>query len=237
MKVLEFDTSKGLYAFQFYALETEFHRHPAIEMVIAEKGYFDLSTEKATYNNLSFAVIDSNVKHKLAVSGNPIKVVVIEHHRNQVKEILAQFKIQLRDGLHIHIETNDSEPNFEDLYQRLLKIENVLEYDERIIIVIQYLNNHDLGFEEMMNTLTQLTHLSRSRLSHLFKEHVGISLKKYMVWCKLRSTISQHLDKKQDLFSSLIQNGFYDHPHFSKSFKTMLGVKPSTVYNSRTVQF
>ena len=89
----------------------------------------------------------------------------------------------------------------------------------------------------MLNTLTQVVHLSESRLSHLFKAKVGISLKKYMVWCKLRSTIDQHLDKKEDLFSSLIQSGFYDQPHFSKAFKTMLGVKPSNVYNSRTVQF
>jgi AraC-like DNA-binding protein len=87
-----------------------------------------------------------------------------------------------------------------------------------------------------MKTLQGVVFLSESRLSHLFKENIGISLKKYLLWNKLKKTVKQHLTEKEDLFTSLIKAGFYDQPHFSKAFKTMLGVKPTKAYNSRTLQ-
>jgi methylphosphotriester-DNA--protein-cysteine methyltransferase len=68
------------------------------------------------------------------------------------------------------------------------------------------------------------------------KSSIGISLKKYLIWSKLKSTIKNHLENNDDLFSALIKSGFYDQPHFSKNFKCMLGVKPSKVYKSRIIQ-
>jgi AraC-like DNA-binding protein len=109
-------------------------------------------------------------------------------------------------------------------------------YDPRVASIINFLGNHELKYDVMIKTLQQVVCLSESRLSHLFKENVGISLKKYLVWNKLKTTIKGHLTTKEDLFTSLINANFYDQPHFSKAFKTMLDVKPSKAYNSRTLQ-
>lgn len=110
------------------------------------------------------------------------------------------------------------------------------DYDKRVTTIIDYLNNHQLEYEQLIETIEKVVNLSPSRLSHLFKENTGISLKKYLVWCKLKTTINQYLGENEGIFTSLIQSGFYDQPHFSRAFKTMLGVKPSTVYNSRIIQ-
>lgn len=236
MKVIEFDTKRGLYVFQIKSLKTELHSHPAVEILFAENGHFDLITEKETYKNLVFAAIGSNIKHKILTSEHSIKTVMIEHHDEKVKEILSQFGLGLKDGISFQTDHATNKPAFNPLYNALLNIRYEPNYDPRVLKVIQYLNDNDLSFNEMTGVLTSITHLSWSRLSHLFKDKVGVSIKKYLLWCKLKSTINLHLQSDEDLFSSLIRSGFYDHPHFSKAFKTMLGVKPSEAYNSRTVQ-
>ena len=78
--------------------------------------------------------------------------------------------------------------------------------------------------------------LSDSRLSHLFKEHIGISIKKYLIWNKLRKAINLYLSESTNLTDVSIQSGFFDQAHLSNSFKKVLGVSPSKVYNSRILQ-
>lgn len=237
MRVMEFDTSKGLYAFQFKELETAFHSHPAIEVLLVEDGSIKVCTEDKEYERLSLAVINANVKHKVSGKAESIKAVMIEHQEVALKEKLASFDIILNDHLYVSSKEDEKQIGFENLYQELIDVERELNYDPRISRIIHYLYQNDVAYESLMDELTPIVSLSESRLSHLFKENVGISLKKYLLWCKLKATISKFLDEKEDLFSALIQSGFYDQPHFSKAFKTMLGVKPSHAYNSRTVQF
>lgn len=237
MRVIEFDTNQGVYAFQFQALDTEFHSHPAIEILLVENGTVEVSTEDFVCKGVSLAIIDANVKHKVSGEADSIKAVMIEHRDMAIKEKLALLKIDLGEGLYVLGKDDKSQIDFESLCQMLTSTEITLGYDRRICKILHYLHENDVAYETMMAELTQIVSLSESRLSHLFKENVGISLKKYMLWSKLRTTISQFLDEKEDLFSALIQSGFYDQPHFSNAFKTMLGVRPSKAYNSRTVQF
>ncbi len=235
MEVLQFNTNKGLYAFQFQELETEFHSHPAIELLFVEEGEVKLSTQNSEYTDFSLVVIDANKKHKVSAKARSIKTVMIEHGRQAVKNLLSEHGISLNDGLYVSTEHRNLD--FDIIYQKLQELDAHPTYDTRVWKVIEHLNQYDVEYDNMMKTFTQLVHLSESRLSHLFKKNVGMSIKKYALWCKLRATIETHLDKKEDLFASLIQSGFYDHPHFSRAFKIMLGVNPSKVYNSRTIQF
>ena len=88
----------------------------------------------------------------------------------------------------------------------------------------------------MMRSLQAETHLSESRLSHLFKEEMGLSLKKYLVWSRLRETIQYVLSEEISLYEAGLRSGFFDQAHLSRAFKQMLGLSPSKVYNSRMIQ-
>ena len=237
VRVIEFNINRGVYAFQFEELETEFHSHPAIEVLLVKNGTIEVSTENGRHEGLSLAIIDANVKHKVSGKADSIKAVLIEHRDIAIKEKLSSLGIGLDKGLYVLRKRDKNLIDFEGLYGDLTRNKNELRYDQRVSKVIRFLHQNEIAYETMMGELTRIVSLSESRLSHLFKENVGISLKKYLLWCKLRTAISQFLDKKEDLFSALIQSGFYDQPHFSRAFKTMLGVKPSQAYNSRTVQF
>lgn len=236
MKVEDFNTDKGLYVFKLDDLETEFHSHPAIEIIIAKQGTFTLWTEYAEHQSLKFAVLEANKKHKLSSTECELKVIMIEHHKRFVKDSLEMNGINIDKGFYFQTKQENEENIVHQIVKSINDNEFETEYDERISATINYLNNKDLEYSLMIKTLQKVTNLSESRLSHLFKSNIGISLKKYLIWTKLKSTIKKYLNNKDDLFSSSISSGFYDQPHFSKNFKDMLGVKPSKAYNSRILQ-
>ena len=236
MTVEEFNINKGLYIFEFDNFETEFHSHPTVEIIIAKTGDFTLWTDSLSFNNLKFAIIPANRKHKLSSTNCELKIIMIEHHNNVVAENLKLADIDFSNGFFLQSNPDKQIIQTENLIQKIRSGQALNNYDYRISETIEYLNQNDLEYDVMIKTLRTITNLSESRLSHLFKSNIGISLKKYLIWSKLKSTIKNHLDSKDDLFSALIKSGFYDQPHFSKSFKSMLGVKPSKAYNSRIIQ-
>lgn len=237
MTVLNFDTTKGAYAFQFQEIDTAMHSHPAIELLFVEKGKVTLEITNRKFHYVSFAVIDANQSHKIYGQGELISIIMIEHQQKALRSFLKQFNVSLNEGFYIPHAHQRVSVSFEEVTNHVSITDPTLQYDHRINSVINFLNQNDIAYDQMIPQLTALVNLSESRLSHLFKQQMGLSLKKYLLWSKLKSTLKCHLDQKQALFPALIKSGFYDHPHFSRAFKTMLGVKPSKVYNSRTVQF
>jgi AraC-like DNA-binding protein len=161
---------------------------------------------------------------------------MIEHHNKLVVDHFKLAHIDTSKGYFLSSKPEREVILLENLIQIISARHELNEYDSRISQTIDYLNHNDLEYDSMMETLRVITNLSDSRLSHLFKLNIGISLKKYLIWTKLKSTIKNHLDTKEDLFTALIKSGFYDQPHFSKSFKSLLGVQPSKAYNSRSIQ-
>lgn len=236
MTVEKFNTDKGLYIFEFDNFETEFHCHPAIEIIIAKTGTFTLWTDTETYKKLHFAIVPANQRHKLSSTNCKLRLIMIEHHNRLVADNLKLANIDLRHGYYSKSKPDWEAIQIENLVKTISKEQGLNEYDNRIGKVIEYLNKNDLEYDSMIKTLRAITNLSESRLSHLFKLNIGISLKKYLIWTRLKSTVKIHLNSKDDLFSALIKSGFYDHPHYSKNFKSMLGIKPSSAYNSRNLQ-
>lgn len=236
MTVEEFNINKGLYIFKVDDIDTEFHSHPIVEIIIANSGDFTLITDNGIYYNLKFAIIPSNKRHKLCSTNCKFKIIMIEHHQKFVVEYLKEIDIELINEYYLLSISEKEVIQINNLIQNINNKQAFDEYDYRICNVIKFLNQNDLEYSIMIDKLKSITNLSESRLSHLFKSSIGISLKKYLIWSKLKSTIQNHLNNKNDLFTSLIESGFYDQPHFSKSFKSMLGVKPSKTYNSRILQ-
>lgn len=236
MTVHEFNTDLGLYIFDFGDIDTEFHSHPAIEIIEAKSGTFTIYLENAVHQSLQFAVIQANQKHKLLSNGAELTVTMIEHHRKLATAVLSGSSSNFDKGLYFSTSNVQPENTIRELVQKIKDTPIITDYDERILSAISYINNNYLEYDQMMKTLKGVTNLSESRLSHLFTTNLGISLKRYLVWTKLKSTIKEHLKQDDDLFSALIKSGFYDQPHFSRNFKAMLGVKASKAYNSRTLQ-
>lgn len=65
--------------------------------------------------------------------------------------------------------------------------------------------------------------LSESRFIHLFKHQVGIPLRRYLLWLRLRDALEQILNGLN--FTKAAQHaGFADSAHLSRTFKQMSGM-------------
>lgn len=95
--------------------------------------------------------------------------------------------------------------------------------DERISQVLEYLRSLDEVPEDITAQLCTKVCLSPSRLSHLFKENVGISLHRYLAMDKMRKGYI-HFQKYGNITEASMRAGFDSPSHFAATCKRMFGI-------------
>ena len=95
--------------------------------------------------------------------------------------------------------------------------------DERISQVLEYLRSLDEVPEDITVQLCAKACLSPSRLSHLFKENVGISLHRYLAMDKMRKGYI-HFQKYGNITEASMRAGFDSPSHFAATCKRMFGI-------------
>ncbi len=76
--------------------------------------------------------------------------------------------------------------------------------------------------------LAALVHLSRSRFLHFFREQVGMSLARYLLWVRLQVAINA-ISQGANITSAAHQAGFADLAHMSRSFRATIGIAASSL--------
>lgn len=78
--------------------------------------------------------------------------------------------------------------------------------------------------------------LSESRFIHLFSEQIGIPVRRYLLWLRIAEGITNIVDEPS-LTDAAYNLGFSDSAHFSRTFKSIFGLKPSKIFkNSQFIQ-
>lgn len=103
--------------------------------------------------------------------------------------------------------------------------------DARIKAVIELLAN-DTGESVPIERLAQQVDISASRLAHLFKEQVGIPIRMFRTWYRLK-TAAQYLSEGMLLTEAALRAGFYDSAHFANTFRDTFGLPPSAVFGQQ----
>jgi len=236
LKIFDFDTKKGIYSFEFDALNTESHSHPVVEIILAKKGTFDLESNGVLNQNLRIAIIGSNTVHKV-ISQNCIAQILMIESNNPLFMVFLKFKeISMSDGLFFKEKFAQKKKLYHEIKNLAMTKDLKTPTDTRISKSLDLIETNDLDYNNLIPTLTSNVFLSESRLTHLFKEQIGISIKKYLVWNRLKQAIELYLEGKSNLTEVSLESGFFDQAHLTNSFKTVLGVTPSKAYNSRTLQ-
>lgn len=236
MKINDFDIKKGIYSFEFDELNTESHSHPVVEIINAISGTFSLQTNGEIIENLVFAIIDSNTKHKVISNNCSVRILMIESHNAQLSKFFDNKEILFQNGVFVKTNFTKKDTLFSEIKNLTRKNDLKTPTDERISESIKFIEENELEYKNLIPELTSKVFLSDSRLSHLFKEHIGISIKKYLVWNRLRQAIHLYLSENNNLTDVSLQSGFFDQAHLTNSFKNVLGVSPSKAYNSRILQ-
>ena len=237
MQILEFDPIVGRYHFQESNVVTGLHAHPALELLIAVDGRFNLRGPGQELENLQMAVVAPNQLHALEAHGCALELIMVEPGWQELDQILQNIAMtaDAMAGMWALDPLVHAAPVRALLAHPVAKGTRGL--DARVQAAQQFIAQA-LGDPGL--TLAQVAaqaHLSPGRLSHLFKSAVGVSVREYIVWCRMKHAIHRLLIEEANLTQAAHAAGFHDSAHFSKHFKALFGMSPSTVYNnSRIVQ-
>jgi len=96
--------------------------------------------------------------------------------------------------------------------------------DFRVKQVVQVLN------QDPSRTLPELAHncqISSSRLSHLFKDQIGMNVKKYRLDCRLQAAAAMLVSTGMPIKEIAYTAGYRHSSSFVRAFKTHFGLSPA----------
>ena len=236
MTITTFNIHEGVYAFEDTRLATQKHRHPALEIVIARRGSFQITDAGGTTRRARTALIRANAAHAVDGGETACEIWMFENEAS-VLEALRRNLPTLTITSSVTVLDFPTEVFSSELLERLTQANaRPIDRDARVIASRQYILDKVTEGDLTRDRLARLVHLSPDRLSHLFKEELGISIQHYIAWTRLKYAIQITLEQACPLLEAAYQAGFYDAAHFSRSFAKMFGLNPSFAYNSSTVQ-
>lgn len=102
----------------------------------------------------------------------------------------------------------------------------VLPWDARVLQACHYIQQL---VPQQIPTVAQVaahTGLSESRLMHLFSQQLGISMRRYILWLRIRYAIKLWAAGRS-LIDIALEAGFADQAHFTRTLRSMADFAPS----------
>lgn len=191
------------------------------------------------------AVVAAGVPHEVDVQGGVLGKLFIERDSEEYWRFVrfTDWRIGQRLAclddpglLRLFVQLYEEAPAKDEVLRRLLAWLPALpealpsSVDARLRPVFSLIRRH--GEENHGQArLTQLAHLSASRLQHLFRAETGMSYRGFRIWKRLILAAS-HLQRSDCLTRSALDAGFADASHFSHCYKRYLGASPAQVFRS-----
>ncbi|WP_200978321.1 helix-turn-helix domain-containing protein [Echinicola sp. 20G] len=231
---------------------TKGHSHPIIQLVVATSGKF--RTKNKYTNEWIFEkglLIKSNVGHQCDATNIPIlsldiepdsalggwvnsKILKSEDIISYPSDLFGQIDFELlKDYLH-----NKNWVAVRSMLEAIFQFGHKYEHqkkDERISDVLNYIHRN---IHSLLTTkeLSEIAFLSESRLLHLFKVEVGLPIRNYILWYRLKVAFEQYIGG-HSMTEASHTAGFSDQSHFTRTSLKMIGVTPSTILkNSKFIQ-
>ncbi len=102
-----------------------------------------------------------------------------------------------------------------------------VKFDRRVAFALEYLGA-ELDHRVTITELSSAVSLSPSRLEHLFREQVGISISRYLLWIRIKKALEM-MCLGTSLTEVAYAVGFADSAHLSRTFRRLIGLAPSTL--------
>ena len=108
------------------------------------------------------------------------------------------------------------------------KNEGNLINDHRIERVIEEIKT-TIGENTSLVELANRVNLSPAYLSELFKNCTGLPVRRYRLWHRLYATV-ESIGLGKNLTDAAMESGFNDSSHFIRTFRSMLGMTPTSIF-------
>lgn len=109
-----------------------------------------------------------------------------------------------------------------------------LPWDARVTQATRYLRQRVPGSAPTAAEVAAHVGLSESRFGHLFSEQLGLPLRQYLLWLRLRHA-ARLWAQGRSLSEMALGAGFYDHAHFTRTLRRMTDYAPSMLTDPHSV--
>lgn len=238
-----------LYAAQ--ALRNARHAHFPALLQVALQAPFALTLDDGRRGYHEVAVMAPSVPHSTDTEGQPFLDILIDPDDDlyrylhplldgaPLRSLPAQRIAHLlpRGTALLHGEVDSAEAS--DLLLQLLQALCPqplarLPWDERTLRACAWMR---ASIPQAVPTIAQVAAhvgLSQSRLMHLFSEDLGLPMRQYLLWLRLRHAMRLGAEGRT-LTEIALGAGFYDHAHFTRTARRMIEFAPSVLNASTTV--
>lgn len=220
-------------------IDAETHRHSFVQAAISLTGTFAIEVGGQEIDCAGI-VIDSNTAHRLHAAGHPLLMLLID----RTSRLAAAFREGTGEAGYRLIDAErakdaaefvrSEQPNIRpeaDGYARFL--ESLLQRlgvdsvrpalaDSRVKELIERVRACT-DSEHSIERYARELGLSASRLSHLFKENVGVSLGGYLLLHKLQKA-SYLIFRGASITEAALAAGFDTPSHFANTSRKLLGM-------------
>ena len=223
---------------------------PSTVILIGTDGDFELESSGNKHSGRAF-LIGSNVARTLSANNTSLyslNVDPINPYARKLREVLngqdildLQPRMNETAGQHArnsmsgkrtcHELRHSSEVILQALFPEII---GAPPLDRRVDMVASWLHTHIPQVAELKK-LSALCGLSESRLTHLFTDEVGISIRQYLLWIKMRYAAELFVRNKT-LSEVAHEIGFSDSSHLSRTFTRYFALTPSYLANNKLVE-
>lgn len=183
-------------------------------------------------------IVNKNARHIFACSNKMRLSVLIEPSSGFAKELIKKINgnyLIYNNGIECLqqkaaalIDTNDRQRYIDfiqDFAEYLGVKRNSGIFDERIIALLEILQNCDC-YDHTIENFAGSVCLSSSRLSHLFREQIGVPLKSYILFHQLEKVFTALLSGASITDAAMLA-GFDSPSHFAATVKKWMGMSVS----------
>lgn len=210
------------------------HRHIAKHLIFSLDEPFECIMEKTSFHCKGIC-INSNIEHTIKSSSDGVFIFLFDETSTLARELNEKY-LKGTPFYIIDEELSDVVQqkwilNYQDavkLDESILSVCNLKKcsskrYENRICKLLETVYKLEGIYGDTISMLCNVVCLSQSRLSHLFKEQVGVSLRSYLLFEKMRKTYA-YVVSGESITSACIRAGFDSSSHFSATCKKMFGI-------------
>ena len=225
--------------------DTDMHSLHAAVWYAALEGVIRLQLADGTIIEDQVVFVPPNTTHATQAKDSPVSALFWEPESAAYRHIASRFenkvrhfacKFEDRESLNTLFAQGARLHEAEALMARIFDLPNLRPpqlpaTDARIDQALATIRAAPQNYESI-DALAASVHLSASRFAHVFKDVVGVPVRRYVLWAKLRRAIDFAMEG-ESLTAAAISAGFSDSAHLSRSFRNLCGIAPEFLFRNR----
>jgi AraC-like DNA-binding protein len=224
---------------------TQVHAHHAIQIVVVQKEPDTLSWKNASGQEAAgrAAVIPADADHAIVSASVRALMILVEPESDDGRKLSAvvtgnEAASWIGAGTRVDLLAHRAPPvSFVDAMELARAAIELLtgsspvrrSLHPSVTRVLRSLAHRIADDDDVaVKQLARDAGLSPSRLQHVFRESIGIPIRRYILWARLRQA-ALALQRRASITDAALEGGFADAAHMTRTFKRMFGIAPTDV--------